>query len=138
MLKIAWVVCLTVLSRALLAQCYTQQIDPFNPKCIEPSYVNPAYYCIEPAFKPVCGCDGQTYRNICEANCRYGVIGVTTSGPCSGFEIDIFPNLVGGPNYLKFTLVQAAEVPATLVICDIYGKIVLYRNLPGMQRVELD
>ncbi|MBK7408496.1 MAG: PKD domain-containing protein [Saprospirales bacterium] len=50
--------------------------------CVDPSLIQPGIIC-PGVFLPVCGCDGVTYANACEAEYHHGVTS-WTPGPCSG------------------------------------------------------
>lgn len=49
-------------------------------ECIDPSLIDPDGFCIE-VWDPVCGCDGNTYGNSCEAQVFAGVT-EWTAGEC--------------------------------------------------------
>lgn len=100
--------------------------------CVNQALVNTTYTCPNPEFYPVCGCNGTTYRNLCEAQFRNG-IQYYTDGPCSGFEFDILPNITS--TTLEFTLVQSVTPTfVKMIIMDAWGKFMVIENVSIMPR----
>lgn len=87
--------------------------------CIDSLRISPGFPCpIE--YRPVCGCNNTTYRNICEATLRYGV-NTYTDGSCSGYEIDIVPTFA--QSSLQFTIQQSTPRFSRMFIFDVWGRL---------------
>lgn len=123
MLKYVYI---TLLLLALKANVFAQ--------CVDPNIVSPNYPCPDPSYKPVCGCDNNTYRNLCDARYKNGVL-YYTDGPCSGFEFDILPTFADNTIAPRITFVQNTGLPAQFVVTDFWGKIILQRTLPSNDNI---
>ena len=63
----------------LMFSC-TDSEDPNPNNCVDETLIDLESVCSE-EFQPVCGCDGITYNNSCEAFNWYGVIAYS-EGSC--------------------------------------------------------
>jgi hypothetical protein len=112
------------------------EIDAQN--CIEPARISPFYRCNYPRFEPVCGCDGVTYRNQCEAYWGNGV-NTWNFGVCEGMAADLYPNPILYNEAINITI-QFPEFTTSDVsfyIVDMYAKVRLQRIFNYTNRIEL-
>ena len=90
-------------------------------------FPNPQPPCY-PDFIPVCGCDGNTYRNNCYAD--YATVLQYTDGPCEHVALDFYPNPV--IDLLNLTVVTKFESDVNLYIFDRNGIVYYYRYLDNI------
>lgn len=98
--------------------------------CVDSAYVNPYYTCYDDYY-PVCGCDGITYRSICAAYNKGGLLYAPspyTDGPCGNFDIDFVPNVIvpgsleNGVGKLSY-YTRTGPVSALIQIYDTFGRV---------------
>lgn len=101
-----------------------------SAQCKDPNWVTPIYICSE-IFQPVCGCDGVTYMNQCQAVNVGGILfNNYTDGVCPGqdFEFFIYPNPVGSVLKLRMQF-NTFGGNATLMISSVWGEVVYRSNI---------
>ncbi len=105
--------------------------------CVDSLTISINYKCSIADYKPVCACNGKTYRNDCDATHNGGIkSGNWKDGTCSGFEFDIIPTFVTNDDYIHFSLLQNSTDLATILIIDMYGKPMFYRTIASSEFVD--
>jgi len=101
--------------------------------CVDSSQIDLTALC--PAVvDPVCGCNGVTYNNSCEA-INYGGVTSYTAGPCTtgvteteGSFLNIYPN----PFDDNFRLVTLGAKPSHFTVSDVTGRIMAKFSWSGV------
>jgi hypothetical protein len=92
--------------------------------CVDSSQIDFTVACIT-VVDPVCGCNGNTYNNSCEA-INYGGVTSYTAGPCTtgvteteGSFLNVYPN----PFEDSFRIATQGVKPSHFTVVDVTGRI---------------
>jgi hypothetical protein len=108
--------------------------------CIDTNLIDESVACLT-IYDPVCGCDGVTYGNSCEATYWHGVTSYTM-GECSGNSVSNWtkPDFRFFPNPTNDVLNVQFDHPAqgTFEVLDMQGKRLLSQRISGLARFTID
>jgi hypothetical protein len=108
------------------------------PPCIDETRIQPTFQCFQPLFDPVCGCDGYTYRNACQAYNNYGV-SFWTGGVCNGFFLDFYPNPTSAfePMQVRVKFQDNVFDNFSIRVLDFQGHTYLHWRYLNIDRLEI-
>lgn len=108
----------------------------WTPPCEDTLRRNQFFQCNEPFYRPVCGCNNQTYRNECESYNVYGINTILNAGVCRDqiFDFDFYPNPSIGE--INFALEFFDQGNISIQIFDTYGKLKYLLNKPSVHRLD--
>lgn len=106
--------------------------------CIDSLHAQPTYPCPDAVddYNPVCGCDGQNYRNSCVASNRYGVQ-YYSNGLCTDFDFYFTPNMVS--DQLRYAYYSNTSGSLNIFIYNAMGYVVMELKrfaVPGYPQFE--
>jgi hypothetical protein len=90
--------------------------------CVDSSKVLYGAYC-EADFVPVCGCNGESYINECDAK-RNGVYNFT-QGSCDPADFNFIPNPVSNMIFMDIAL--KTQGPYSIYVFNTFGRMVYFQ-----------